>query len=147
MNGLVHQMKRSFDRVMRVLTLALPLALGVAGAPAAAQGVGSVVRGGPMADFRDEDVNLLLDAMQRALNAPGEAQPLDWQNAASGAGGTLLVLGPAQHPEFAECRRVRVTLYSRRTKGDPGVWTVCKDPKDGKDAKEPKGRWMLVSAG
>ena len=131
-------MKTKFRRALPVLAVALGA---VAATATAASGVGAVVRGGPMADFRDEDVNLLLEAMQQALNAPGEPQAVEWRNAASGAGGTLLVLGVAQHKDFAECRRVRATLYSKKTQGNPGVWTVCKDPKD------PKGRGALVSAG
>ena len=130
----------------RLLRCALPafvvaMSAVAATASAAGSGVGSILRGVPMVDFRDEDVNQLLEAMQQALNAPGEPQPVEWRNAASGAGGTLLVLGAAQHAGFAECRRMRGTLFSRRTQGNPAVWTVCKDPMD------PKGRWALVSAG
>jgi surface antigen len=130
-------MKRLFFR--HVLALSLAAVASAAGAAGAA-GLGAIVRGGPLADFRDDDVSLLLEAMQKALNAPGEPQPVVWSNAASGAGGTLLVLGPATRADFSECRRLRSTLHSKRTQGTPAVWTVCKDPKD------PGGRWALVGA-
>jgi surface antigen len=138
MRTLGNPMKRLFRRALSALAVALGAV--AATATAAGSGVGAVVRGGPMVDFRDADVDLLLEAVQTALNAPGEPQPVEWRNAASGAGGTLLVLGTAQHKDFAECRRVQATLFSRRTQGNPAVWTVCKDPKD------PRGRWALVSA-
>ena len=63
---------------------------------------------------------------------------MEWRNADSVAGGTLVVLGKATVKNFEECRRVRTTVYSKKQKGVPSVWTTCKDPS---------GRWKLVSVG
>ena len=54
------------------------------------------------------------------------------------AGGTLVVLGKTQVGEFKDCRRVRTTVYSKKQKGVPAVWTTCKDAS---------GRWRLASVG
>ena len=106
--------------------------------PALAAGWGAVLANGPVQDYHDEDLRMLLDAIRQTLDAPGEPQPVTWRNDKSGAGGTLLVVARPQAKGYDECRRVRATLYSKKRKASAAVWTAC---------QEPGGRWVLVSAG
>lgn len=118
----------------------MAMAAAVAGlaSPWAAASWGLAMRDSPARDFDDEDSRQFLAAIRQVLDAPAPPQPLAWRNEASGAGGTLLVIGQPTRPGFAECRRVRATLYSRRRQGQPQVWTACR--------QEPGGNWNLVSA-
>lgn len=101
-------------------------------------GWGGILRNGPVEDFNDEDIRLFLSAIKQAVEAPDPSKPVEWRNADSGAGGTLVVLGKATVKNFDECRRVRTTVYSKKQKGVPSVWTTCKDAA---------GHWKLVSVG
>lgn len=123
-------------RGLRAATLAAAIA---AAAPCAiAAGWGAIFSDGPVVDFHDEDMRLYLDAIKKTLEAPGGSPQVQWRNPASGAGGTLVVLGQPKVKDFAECRRVQSTVYSKKRKGYPSAWTACKDPT---------GRWVLVDAG
>lgn len=106
--------------------------------PWAAASWGLAMRDAPVEDFDDEDSRQFLAAIRQVLQAPPPPQPLTWRNEATGAGGTLLVIGQPQRPGFVECRRVRATLYSNRRQGLPQVWTACR--------QESGGNWKLVSA-
>jgi surface antigen len=99
---------------------------------------GLAMRDSPARDFDDEDLRQFLAAIRQVLEAPLPPQPLEWSNPATGAGGTLLVIGQPRRQGFVECRRVRATLYSRRRQGQPQVWTACR--------QESGGNWNLVSA-
>jgi surface antigen len=121
----------------RALAL-IAVTLAAASPWALAAGWGAVLRDSPAEDFDDEDSRLFLAAIKQVLEAPLPPQPLEWRNDASGAGGTLLVVGQPKRPDFGECRRVRATLYSKKRKGGSSVWTACKDAS---------GRWKLVSVG
>lgn len=125
-------MKTTFCRIL--------LALAIAGAAPVVwpAGWGAILRDGPVEDFNDEDMRLFLAAIKQAIEAPDPPQPVEWRNADSGAGGTLLVLGKEKVQDFDDCRRVRTTLHSKKQKGVPSVWTTCKDTS---------GRWRLVSVG
>ena len=119
-----------------VLVAALALS---AVAPAAhSAGWGNILRDGPVEDFSDEDVSLYMDAIKQTLETGAVSQPVEWRNPDSRSGGTLVVLGKPKMKDFEECRRVRTTVYSKKSKGVPSVWTAC---------KEPAGRWRLVSVG
>jgi len=107
--------------------------------PWAAANWGLAMRDSPARDFDDEDSRQFLAAVRQVLEAPPPPQPLEWRNQASGAGGTLLVIGQPKRQGFVECRRVRATLHSRRRQGQPQVWTACR--------QESGGSWKLVSAG
>jgi surface antigen len=126
-------MRQMLCRALLALTI-----FAVAPAAWATSGWGAVLRDGPIEDFNDEDLRLYLEAIRKALETPGAPQPVTWQNAASGAGGSLTVLGEPKVQGFAECRRVQATLQSRRRTGLPTVWTAC---------REAGGRWQLVSVG
>ena len=125
-------MKRGFVRAL------LALVIVAASAWAGAAGWGALLRDSPAVDFNDEDLRLFFGALQQTLDAPGPPQPVEWRNAASGAGGSLLVLGEARLEPFRECRRMRITLHSRKRQGLPAVFTACKDDS---------GRWLLAAAG
>jgi surface antigen len=83
--------------------VAVPMGTAV---PGRAAGWGAVFGEGPVQDFHDEGLRLYLEAIKRVLEAPGPPQRLEWRNEASGAGGTLLVVGQLQVKDFGECRRV-----------------------------------------
>ena len=126
-------MKTTLSRIL--LTLAL-----VAAAPLAwsFSGWEQALAEGPGEQFNEEDVRLLRDAFKRTVEAPNPPQQTQWRNAATGSGGTMLVIGQAAVKDFDECRRVRIALYSKKRQGKPFVWTTCKDPA---------GSWRLVSVG
>jgi surface antigen len=124
-------------------TLCALLALGMCAAaplswPARGGSWAGILGDGPAQDLSDEDLRLFTEAVQKTLDAPGEPQPVDWSNAATGAGGTLLVLGEAKYKDFEQCRRVRATTHSKKRQGHPSVWTACKDTD---------GRCRIVRAG
>lgn len=125
-------MKRNLHRLL------VALIIGAASPLVAAAGWGALLRDSPAEDFNDEDLRQFLAAAKQVLDAPGPPQTLEWRNADSGAGGSLLVLGRPQVQGFDDCRRTRITLYSRKRQGTPAVFTACKDPG---------GRWLLVGAG
>jgi surface antigen len=118
--------------------LLVALIIGAASPLVAAAGWGALLRNSPAEDFNDEDLRQFLTAAKQVLDAPGPPQTQEWRNAESGAGGNLLVLGRPKVQGFEECRRTRITLYSRKRQGNPSVFTACKDPG---------GRWLLVGAG
>lgn len=106
--------------------------------PWAAASWGLAMRDSPARDFDDEDTRQFLAAVRQVLDAPSPPQPLEWRNQATGAGGSLLVIGQPKRQGFVECRRVRSTVYSRRRQGQPQVWTACRE--------DSGGSWKLVSA-
>ena len=116
----------------------LALAISASAPMAWPAGWGGILRDGPVEDFNDEDMRLFLAAIKQAVEASEVLKPVEWRNADSGAGGTLVVLGKATVKNFDDCRRVRTTVYSKKQKGVPSVWTTCKDPG---------GHWKLVSVG
>jgi surface antigen len=119
--------------------MAMVAAVAGLASPSAVASWGLAMRDSPARDFDDEDSRQFLAAVRQVLEAPLPPQPLEWRNQASGAGGTLLVIGQPKREGFVECRRVRATLYSRRHQGQPQVWTACR--------QESGGNWKLVSAG
>ena len=122
----------------RLIVCAAALALSAAASTAAAAGWGALMKDSPIADFSDEDVRQYLEAVHSLLEAPMPVAPLDWRNDRTGAGAHLELLGQPKVEGFAECRRVRTNVYSRKRKANPRVWTACRDVDD--------GGWRLVSA-
>ena len=113
-----------------LLALGLPLPAAWAG-----QGWTTALRGSVIQDFHDEDLRQFMGAVRRLLDAPVSAEPAEWRNAESGAGAQLVVLGSPQIAGYGECRRVRVTAYSKKRKGQPTSWTAC---------RLADGNWQLV---
>ncbi|MCY4755734.1 RT0821/Lpp0805 family surface protein [Pelomonas aquatica] len=110
-----------------LVTLASPMA--------SAAGWVAILKNSPVEDFNDEDLRLYLDAVKQVLYAPASPQPLEWQNTASGASGTLLVVGHPQLKNQGECRQVRITVHSRKRQGGPSLFTACRQADAG---------WMLI---
>ena len=102
----------------------------------AAAGWGAVLKDSAITDFSDEDVRQYLEAVHSLLEAPMPAAPVEWRNDRTGAGAHLELLGQPKIEGFAECRRVRTNVYSRKHKANPRVWTACRDADGG---------WSLVS--
>ena len=86
-------------------------------------------------DFNDDDIREYLDTVYALLDAPLPAAPVQWSNPRTGAGAGLEVIGQPQIEGFAECRRVRTNVYSRKHKAEPRTWTACRDADGG---------WRLV---
>ncbi|HEX2495151.1 MAG TPA: RT0821/Lpp0805 family surface protein [Steroidobacter sp.] len=123
---------------MNTILRSAALALALAAAPSAsAIDWAALFKDAAISDFDDEDVRQYLDALRSMLDAPLPAPPLDWRNERTGAGAHIETLGQVQVENFDECRRMRTTVYSKRNKGQPFVWTACRDEG---------GRWRLVSA-
>lgn len=122
----------------RLLAVALTLAASstLTALPAQAAGWGALFRDGPIKDLNDEDMGLMLKAVQQALDGEGQ-QPVEWSNPNSGAGGRLTVLGRPKIDGYEECRRVRSVVHSSRRKGMPAVVTAC---------RPAQGRWLIVRA-
>ena len=84
-----------------------------------------------LAELREDDVSMLLETIDAALEAPqGEAQP--WENKASGAKGTVTRMG-GYSKDRRECRRLRVQTQARGRSGD-GEADYC---------RAAYGRWEL----
>ena len=88
-------------------------------------------------DFNDDDVREYLATVYALLDAPLPAAPVQWSNPRTGAGAGLEVIGQPQIEGFAECRRVRTHVYSRKHKAEPRTWTACRDTDGG---------WRLVKS-
>lgn len=85
-----------------------------------------------LAELRDDDVTMLLETIDAALEAPqGEAQ--QWENKASGAKGTITRLGGFSK-DGRECRKLRVEAQARGRSSD-SEWDYC---------RAPYGRWELT---
>jgi surface antigen len=97
----------------------------------------AVLKNSPAEDFDDEDIQLFLANAKTALDAPG-TQPVAWVNPRTGSGGTFEVIGQPKAQSGAECKRVRMTLRSKKQQGNPSTLTACKDAD---------GRWRLAKAG
>lgn len=122
----------------RMLVAAFSLtAIGALSAfPAQAAGWGALFRDGPIKDLNDEDMRLLLQAVQQTLDGEGR-EPVEWSNPASRASGRLTVLGSPRIEGYEECRQVRSVVNSARRRGMPVVVTAC---------RPAQGRWLIVRA-
>jgi hypothetical protein len=95
----------------------------------------SLLKDKAITDFNDDDVREYLATVHALLDAPLPAAPMQWSNPRTGAGADLEVIGQPQIEGFAECRRVRTNVYSRKYKAQPRIWTACRDGDGG---------WRLV---
>ncbi len=78
----------------------LALAISASAPMAWPAGWGGILRNGPVEDFNDEDMRLFLAAIKQAVEASEVSKPVEWRNADSGAGGTLVVLGKSKVQGF-----------------------------------------------
>ena len=124
-------MKSGFLRAMVVLLIAL------GGTAAWSAGWVSVLKNTPAEDFDDEDIQLFLANAKTALDAQN-TQPLAWVNPRTGSGGSIEVIAKPVPKSGAECKRVRLKLYSKRQQGTPVTLTACKDDQS---------RWRLTKVG
>ena len=97
----------------------------------------ALLRDKAITDFNDDDVREYLATVYALLDAPLPAAPVQWSNPHTGAGAGLEVIGQPQIEGFAECRRVRTNVYSRKHKAEPRTWTACRDTDGG---------WRLVKS-
>jgi surface antigen len=105
-------------------------------APAAwSSGWAALLKDQAIGDFNDEDIREYLDTVYALLDAPLPTAPVQWSNPRTGVGAGLEVIGQPRIAGFAECRRVRTNVYSRKHKSQPRTWTACRDAGGG---------WRLV---
>jgi len=105
-------------------------------APAAwSSGWAALLDNQAISDFNDQDIREYLDTVYALLDAPLPTAPVRWSNPRTGAGAGLEVIGEPRIAGFAECRRVRTNVYSRKHKAQPRTWTACRDTDGG---------WRLV---
>jgi surface antigen len=108
----------------------------IAAAPlAGAAGWGALLNDRALTDFNDDDLRDYLTVVNRLLEAPLPATPVEWSNPRTGAGARLEVIGQPQIEGFKECRRVRTEVYTRKQKAQARTWTACRDDDGG---------WRLV---
>jgi surface antigen len=120
----------------RYLVAFLMVVLVPAVAHADALGLNSIVKGGPLEDFRETDWALLEQSVkQAALSAPG-SPPIEWSNAATGTHGTVRVTRRFERPNEGDCRELRGTNSARARKTKPFRITLCQ----GAD-----GQWHLTT--
>lgn len=84
-----------------------------------------------LAELRDDDVTMLLETIEEALEQP-QGEPKQWENKASGAKGAVTRLGGFSK-DGRECRKLRVETQARGRSGD-SEWDYC---------RAPYGRWEL----
>ena len=125
-------MKSGFLRGLMGLLIALACSV------AWSAGWVSMLKNSPAEDFDDEDIQLFLVNAKTALDAAGPAQPVSWVNPRTGSGGALEVIGQPKAKSGAECKRVRMKLYSKKQQGNPSTLTACKDAD---------GHWRLAKVG
>jgi surface antigen len=82
------------------------LVLGLA-APAQAQNVFGLMKGGPAEQFNDEDRRLFREAADKALNSAAVGESVLWENPATQSGGDMKVLKTFTWKD-SPCRLVRV---------------------------------------
>jgi hypothetical protein len=97
----------------------------------------AVLKNSPAEDFDDEDIQLFLANAKTALDATG-TEPVAWVNPRTGSGGTLTVTGQPKAKSGAECKRVRMQLYSKKQQGYASTLTACRDEQS---------HWRLAKIG
>jgi hypothetical protein len=112
----------------------LLIALGACGASMAlAQSNLGDFSDAPMAKFTPEDMEMLwatVDAVS-LTRKPGTAK--NWENAATGSGGTIKLLNVFTSTDGRDCRRLRVDNHAKKVKGS-SKQIVC---------AAPDGKWMI----
>ena len=87
---------------------------------------GALLSGKAITDLNEDDLRDHLAAVNALLEAPLPAAPVEWSNPQTGAGGRLEVIGRPHIEGFAECRRVRTSVHSRKYKAETRTWTACR---------------------
>lgn len=116
----------------------IAIGLGLACAAASAAGWVQVLKNTPAESFQDDDLRMFLDTADKALNSVGPREAVEWSNAATGAGGSFLVVGDSVGAGGAPCKRLRVSTYARKYPKSTSTLIMCK----GSD-----GRWLLAGIG
>jgi surface antigen len=113
----------------------LATALAFPSPPAApAGGIASILQGTAAEKLDGEDVQLLSQAVQRALDAAAEREPVAWQNPKSRHRGDVTVMKSFE-AKGMPCRQLRLRNEADGRQGEANV-----------DACKASGEWKLVSS-
>ena len=105
-------------RIKNTVTATL-LALSAALAPPLARGMDlSFLGQAPLRFFSDQDLRLMGDAMDQALNDAEDGESISWSNEQTGNSGTIKPLRGFSH-QGLDCRRVEIINRAKKaTRGD-----------------------------
>jgi surface antigen len=106
----------------------------VLGLPAQAFNIYPLFRDTPAERFDDRDIDLFLAAKSKALTEQPVGEPVQWENPATSAGGSITVVEELE-AGGRPCKRLRVENRANG-RSATGVWQYC---------REPDGRWELSS--
>jgi surface antigen len=76
----------------------------------------SFLEDSPVAYFSDEDVDLMLDTFDRAMESNKDGEMSQWSNPKSGNGGTITVLETTTR-DNQSCRKARIENQTKNSKG------------------------------
>jgi surface antigen len=119
----------AFRGVVVAAALALP-----APPAAPAGGIASILQGTAAEKFDEEDVQLLSQAVHRALDAAPEREPVAWENPKSRHRGDVTVMKSFE-AKGMPCRQLRLRNEADGRQGEASV-----------DACKVTGEWKLVSS-
>jgi surface antigen len=87
----------------------------------------------PVSRFNQQDMRLLQDSLDKAMNEAADGTTVEWANDKTGAGGTITPNGRFERTG-TECRKARLTTRFKTLKGG-GEYNFCKGSQ---------GQWQMV---
>jgi len=118
---------------MKSLLIMLLILGACAGNAAWAQANLGELRDAPSAKFQPTDFDLLWTTVDEVSKSRMVGTSKSWENAATGAGGTIKLLKVFNSTDGRDCRRLRVDNHAKSLKGS-SKQTVC---------ASPEGKWIL----
>ena len=103
-------------------------------APAAAQNLG-FLKDAAVSYFEDEDVAMLLETVDAALDEQQPHATREWNNPGTGNSGKAEVLGTVKSAAGKPCKRLRITNVARNGVSGRASHTFCKETD----------KWMVVA--
>jgi hypothetical protein len=87
--------------------------------------------------FNDQDVAMMMQNMDDALNDTQAPTSREWKNSASGNAGKVEVLSAHKNADGMPCKRVRFTNHARNGIVGSSTYAFCKRSE----------KWMIESTG
>jgi len=84
----------------------------------------------PIAHFRPEDVDRMMENARKVLDSSDPAARQSWSNPQTGASGLAQVRGQFKARDGAQCKRLRIMNKMRGLQSD-ATYTVCNYPDRG----------------
>ena len=88
----------------------------------------------PIADFNDEDIDMMLDALDHTLKTGADGAEVEWKNDKTGNHGSITPLNSITQ-DGRDCRPTLIRSFSR-TFSDSAQYLFCKDDD---------GSWRVVN--